>query len=330
MLDHARLLGLRCLPRLIAGTELVALEEWLLGPDRGSPPVRSIRRGGDHRALPPPEEWLSLALLAGLALGIVRLALDRAWAGDASRKAVSGGVIISALLVAGAFMVNNNIFDSDNYRYLIYFLSPWSLGFGLVMQDLTRLGRSGWPIAVACAGFLSLMMSAAAFEWYHSDRQYIDGHGRPVRRRTQSWRELIVEPPGRSRTTSRAGTYTIPRDVTHVFGGYWDVYRMAFLSGGRIVGIPFPIYPNRFRGWSGGLGPRQGALLVLRPDVDARAGSPQLAGSTTRERKRKPMSVLSEVEWLPPLTTVWKADGRDPAELKNLRVIVPSPEPARR
>ena len=51
--------------------------------------------------------------------------------------------------------------------------------------------------------------------------------------------------------------YTIPLDVTHVFGGYWDVYRLAFLSGKRVIGIPYPMYPNRFPGWSRGLGPGQ-------------------------------------------------------------------------
>ena len=30
--------------------------------------------------------------------------------------------------------------------------------------------------------------------------------------------------------------FTIPPDVTHVFGGYWDVYRLSFLSGKRVVG----------------------------------------------------------------------------------------------
>ena len=46
----------------------------------------------------------------------------------------------------------------------------------------------------------------------------------------------------------------MPPDVTHVFGGYWDVYKMAFLSGGRLVGIPFPMYPNRFRAGRAGWG----------------------------------------------------------------------------
>ena len=52
-------------------------------------------------------------------------------------------------------------------------------------------------------------------------------------------------------------------DVTHIFGDYWDVYRMSFLSGKKIDGIPYPMYPNRFPGWSRGLGPAEGKLLAV-------------------------------------------------------------------
>ena len=53
-----------------------------------------------------------------------------------------------------AFLVNRNIFNSDNYRYLIYLLTPWSLGFGLVLDEPVApkahrvrggLGRRGNP-----------------------------------------------------------------------------------------------------------------------------------------------------------------------------------------
>jgi hypothetical protein len=312
LLDHARLLGLHCLPRLIAGGELFELEE---SADPG---------------LPPPEEWLAVLLLAGLAAAIVRLVRDPGSPGDGARKAVGRGVVISALLIAIAFLVNNNIFDSDNYRYLIFFLPPWSLGFGLLMRDLTRLGRLPWLAAVLCAGLLIAGMTTAAMRWYRDDRHYVSGQGIPIRRRTGPWRALVIETPASPRSTSAIGTYTIPPDVTHVFGGYWDVYRLSFLSGGRITGIPFPIYPNRFRGWSRGLSPTEGKLLVLRPDGESRSRSRQLAGRSQGSRRPAPVSVPIQGDWVEPLATVWKEDGRDPAELKRLQVVVPSPMPARR
>ncbi len=29
-------------------------------------------------------------------------------------------------------------------------------------------------------------------------------------------------------------------EETAIFGGYWDVYRLSFLTGGRVRGVPYP------------------------------------------------------------------------------------------
>ncbi len=34
--------------------------------------------------------------------------------------------------------------------------------------------------------------------------------------------------------------------MTAIFGDYWDVYRLSFLTGGRVAGVPLPVYPDRF------------------------------------------------------------------------------------
>ena len=108
-------------------------------------------------------------------------------------------------------------------------------------------------------------------------------------------------------------------DVTHVLGGYWDVYKMAFLSGGRLVGIPFPIYPNRFPGWSRGLGPGRGKLLVLHPEVLAKKPSSTVSAELGTGIVRS----AQKTNWQRALKTVWASDGRDPAELSRLQVVVP-------
>ena len=92
----------------------------------------------------------------------------------------------------------------------------------------------------------------------------------PCDYRLPDWSELTVVQDASRGVPARAGKFVVPPDVTHVFGGYWDVYKMAFLSGGRLVGIPFPMYPNRFPGWSRGLGPGRGKLLVLHPEASAK------------------------------------------------------------
>ena len=125
----------------------------------------------------------------------------------------------------------------------------------------------------------------------------------------------VVSPFGR---TMR---FEVPSDLTHVFGGYWDVYRMAFLSEKRVMGIPYPMYPNRFPGWSEGLGPDRGKLLILRPSDDSTSGS----GPAAEAPGNRPPITLSarRIDWRPALSTVWKADGRDPAEIDHLQVVVP-------
>ena len=115
--------------------------------------------------------------------------------------------------------------------------------------------------------------------------------------------------------------FEIPSDVTHVFAGYWDAYRMAFLSGGRVRGIPLPMYPNRFPGWSVGLGPDRGKLLILRPREDSTSGFRSAA--ETPGARTPVVRSARRIDWHPAFTTVWNADGRDPAGLDRLQVVVP-------
>jgi hypothetical protein len=169
-------------------------------------------------------------------------------------------------------------------------------------------------------------MTVAAFRWYRDTRQFIDDRGFPVRRERPPWTELTIlpdrpDPGGSRRDPRRSERYTIPPDVTHVFGGYWDVYRLSFLSAKRIVGIPFPTYPNRFPGWSAGLGPGHGKMVVVRPAEESTSTSRPAAelsgGRSVRVRSAR------GIDWHPAFTTVWLADGRDTAELDRLETVVP-------
>ena len=169
-------------------------------------------------------------------------------------------------------------------------------------------------------------MTVATFRWYRDTRSYVDDRGFPVRRGRRLWSELVVLPDRPKAGEPRPGPrrpvrYTIPPDVTHVFGSYWDVYRMSFLSVKRVVGIPYSLYPNRFPGWSGGLGPGRGKILILRPsDESALATRPAAempGGRSGRVRSAR------AIDWHPAFTTAWEADGRNPAELGRLDVVVP-------
>ena len=74
------------------------------------------------------------------------------------------------MLIVAAFLVNRNIYNSDNYRYLIFLLTPWALGFGLVLADLARRGWVGRLSAWLVAALLFEVMTSATFLWYRDER----------------------------------------------------------------------------------------------------------------------------------------------------------------
>jgi hypothetical protein len=331
VLEHGRLLALHCLPRLIAGIEMDDLEQQIAGHDhKVGKPLSASGKPRRSVGLWWAREGSAVALLIAFAIGFVRLLRDPARTVDLARTAVDRGVCWSSLLIVAGFLVNRNIFDSDNYRYLIYLLAPWSLGFGLLLDNWARRGRSGLIGACLAAGLLAAVTTATTFHWYRDGRGYLTERAMPVRVRVQPWSELIVETERSSGSARKTSNYTVPADVTHVFGGYWDVYRIAFLSGGRVTGIPFPMYPNRFPGWSRGLGAGEGKLLALPPDRESRSGSPQLDSGPVNRRTSRPVRLRGTAFWVKPLMTVWQADGRVPSELKRVSVVIPSPDSAGR
>jgi hypothetical protein len=318
--EHIRLLGFHCLPRLIAGTELHQLENagTSIQALMGIGPV-SMSGAQIRSALPGKGEWLAVLLVMVFLMALVRLARDAASATQPARRAISLGTFYSALLITAAFLVNRNIYNSDNYRYLIFLLTPWALGFGLVLSDLARRGWAGWLSAWLVAALLFEVMTSATFLWYRDERVYVDQRGMPVRLPLPDWSELTVVPDVRRGTPAVTTNFVVPPDVSHVMGGYWDVYKIAFLSGGRLVGVPFSLYPNRFRGWSRGLGPGRGKLLILNPETNARNGA--LAASA--ERGTGTVRSAKRTNWQSGLRIMWVSDGRDPAELSRLQAVVP-------
>jgi hypothetical protein len=330
LLGHARLLVLNCLPRLVAGPELSDFQRRFVEPDS---PVGEflVFLSGSRTTwkLPRASEWVSVLILAGFGVAVVQLVLDSVRAGDPARQAIGCATILAALLTTGAFLINRNIFNSDNYRYLIFLLTPWSLGFGLTVQRLTQKGMPGRVAACIVAGLLISVMTERTFSWYRDTRHYLDDRGVPVRSRPSPWSELSLRTPalkGRNLgpfmpPVDHTIRFEVLSDITHIFGGYWEVYRIAFLSGRRIGGIPFPMYPNRFPGWSEGLGPDRGKLLILRPNDDSNPGA-RSAAETPGVRSPIHRSA-KRIDWRPAFTTVWKADGRDPGEIASLQVVVP-------
>jgi hypothetical protein len=244
LLDHARILGLECLPRLIVGHRLPGLEadpdpQGLAGPGPSS------NRPDDHPAA-------AVVTLVGLALCLASIVALAATRPTGAGGAVRWGLLMSGAAVAVGFVLNEKIFNSDNYRYLVTLLVPWALGFGLAMDGLSRRGRGGLAAAGLCGLALSGLMSFDSARWY-ARFGWIDAAGRPIR--------VPIDDP----TLSWLDTH---RDVRAVYGDYWDVYRLSFLSGGRVRGVPFPTFPDRFPEWSRNLPGGRPDILIARRTRD--------------------------------------------------------------
>jgi hypothetical protein len=250
---HARVLMRDCLPRLIAGHRLPLLEAdpdpRLLGSE--APIHHHGPKRGEFRAVALLTTVLSLAFFA---ISLVALGWVACRGVDPVRRSLTAGILASSLAVTAAFLLNRNIFNADNYRYLVLFLVPWALGFGLVMSGcLRRPGLDRW-LAVAAAIALAVLFTGDAAAWYRQ-LGWIDDRLVPIRRPLdEPALQWLADHPS----------------VGSILGGYWDVYRFSFLAGGRVQGVPFAVFPNRFPEWSRDLPEGRPETLIARPTPDGR------------------------------------------------------------
>jgi hypothetical protein len=232
LLSHVRLLGLDCLPRLITGHRL---------PDLQSDPSPSGLAGPGPNNGPRDTNRLSIAVtvvILVLFLASVRALADpESTRGDQAAAAVRLGLLSSGAATLIAFVICRDIFNADNYRYLVDLLVPWSIGFGLVMRSLVHMGRIGLAVAVLCGATVAGLMTLDTGRWYHQFG-WIDSNGRPI--------QVAVPDPALAWLDAH-------REIDSFLSGYWDAYRLTFLANRPVRGIPYPTFPDRFPEWSRGL-----------------------------------------------------------------------------
>jgi hypothetical protein len=243
--EHLSLLGRECLPRLVGGHRLPGFQsEPSLDAIRGR---ARWRDPSDPGVLPIGATVLGhLVALAGWTALLVLPGRPR---GPAS-SLVRGGLIASSLAVVAGFIINLNIYNSDNYRYLVFLLVPTSVGFGLLGEAIARRGRGGRLVlglgTLVFAGFMTLDTA----RWYR-------GYG---------WLDAAFVPVRRPLADPLLDWLRQHPESTRIYGGYWDVYRLAFLTGGRVRGTPYPNYPDRFPRFSDRLPAHRPRLLMARTD----------------------------------------------------------------
>ena len=250
--DHSKILFCDCLPRLVAGHRLPGLEAdpdpALLG--MGAPIQRKAAgRDGWHLWV-----WLLVLLAIGYFAGSLIALVRAGWKGNAvCKRTVAAGLAGTVAAVVTAFLINRNIFNSDNYRYLVLLLVPWPLGSGLVLRNSFCRSATARLVVCAVAILLSALYTSDAAAWYRH-LGWLDDSFRPVQGR--------VNDPAVAWLRDH-------RQVRTIYGSYWDVYRLSFLSGGELKGVPFPIFPNRFPEWSAGLPEGRPETLLVRRSPEA-------------------------------------------------------------
>jgi hypothetical protein len=260
---HAKILLLDCLPRLAAGHRLPGFQA---EPDPSTLPGRSPNRGSS-----PVGPVALVATVMGLGLffaSFLMLTFNRGMPADRARSTVKRTLVLASVGVVVGFILNRNIFNSDNYRYLVFLIPAASTGFGLLAARLSSRGAGGLALASALGAALALTMTLDTAEYYRGFG-WIDEGVRPVRR--------VVDDPTLAWLDAHPG-------VTHLFAGYWDAYRLAFLTGGRVEGVPFPVFPDRFperRPWPVDGSPR---WTMVRPAPES-----QFFAAKALERGAKPV-----------------------------------------
>jgi hypothetical protein len=252
--NHVRLLAYECVPRLLGGHLLPDLRDEPDPRTVGGP--RSHREAANQEVVAGSIAGATLALfavaLAALAVGPAPAPLKSiAEVADRRRRDLAGaavrwGLLASSAGVVAAFVVNLHIYNSDNYRYLVFLLVPWAVGFGLAMERLARRGRQEAALAAVVAVALAALVTLDTGRWY-ARLGWVGPGFRPVRHRVEMpLTDWVREHP----------------DVTFVVGDYWDVYRLSFLAGGRVRGRPLG-GPVRFPEWGDGSDARRGGRVVI-------------------------------------------------------------------
>ena len=253
VVDHNLwLLLLDCEPRLLAGHRLPGLEvDPTSLPDGSRPTFRPV----------DPAMIAATVLPLGLfAWGLLRLIKGRVVVppGDGGTRglpplrarAIGWGLVASGLAVSAEFVTLGNIANSDNFRYLVLVLVPWSAGFGVLFTRWAAGGRVARGLAVALAVVFAGTMTLDVARWY-GRLGWVDGSG---------WRPVRVVPDDPALDWLDAHP-----EVTSIRADYWDAYRLSFLTGGRVAAVPLEVYPNRFPEVARSLpgsGPR---TLIARP-----------------------------------------------------------------
>lgn len=218
--QHTQLLVLECLPRLILGRTFKA----------GSTGIQMTHL--------KPIDWATVnfaqaAVLAGVAI-LVCLLILRTLTTDQKNKVEQNddcseiqllwlGNILTAVITVAAFRFNKNIYNADNYRYLVLLIPLAGMTYGQMA------GRGRFHVLRQTLLFIfACILATDVVLWQHAN----GFRGRSPQQLQPSLSELLQK--------HDLINYTFEAD-------YWEVYRGLYLVNKPLTQArPFGFFPNRF------------------------------------------------------------------------------------
>lgn len=250
LIDHTKILFLQCLPRLAFGRSIFGKNE-ITWPDQ---PFKNAT------------SWQIIAALVALTMTAVLLK------SASKKKPVSDwpswlgslwfGLFCMFILNLAAFIFNKNIFNSDNYRYLVCLLPMIGLVYaGLVVSGQFRQINIAILLLIACI---------QAYDVYQWQIHAFLRESETTEKQFSDKGESIVS-IGRKFTCEQIFTSkdnVSPPLVNGTFeADYWVVYKSMYLYRLSISnGRPFGFYPDRFKSIS----PKNPLYVVISDNETSR------------------------------------------------------------
>ena len=234
--EHARILLVECLPRLIIG--------------------RTLKTGSTEISMThlKPADYLSSNYALAMVLTMMAVLFIMTWlklisplTSKKSSKTSSDslpdwvnalwyGLTFTALLTLSAFELNKNIFNADNYRYLVPLIPLLGMTYGLLSSAGPMFRQRRFLLIL-----LTLILAIDVHFW-----QQVNGFYPSLQTNTDKKLETYTNKDVVSLLTDpQPGP--LPAITDTFEADYWETYRALYLAQRPIsMGKPFGFFPNRF------------------------------------------------------------------------------------
>ena len=234
--EHARILLVECLPRLIIG--------------------RTLKTGSTEISMThlKPADYLSSNYALAMVLTMMAVLFLMTWlklispltskrssktSSDSAPDWVNAlwyGLTFTALLTLSAFELNKNIFNADNYRYLVPLIPLLGMTYGLLSSAGPMFRQRRFLLIL-----LTLILAIDVHFW-----QQVNGFYPSLQTNTDKKLETYTNKDVVSLLTDpQPGP--LPAITDTFEADYWETYRALYLAQRPIsMGKPFGFFPNRF------------------------------------------------------------------------------------